>query len=240
MLDIHPPHHAASTWRDFFIHIATICIGLLIAIGLEQTVEAIHRAQERRAFIAAFHAECEENLKSLDSIVDATQRNVVYFRAAIVALRDAKPQADFVTVTLPSRVSTAGRHSPSRAVWTAAKASGKVALLDDGLAQVYDRVDFEAAQCDETVAPVNKARQRVDYFKLRNNLDFKPEATVRLTLAQRDELQDLFTDLAIAADTRGGWAAEWQGATRAVLDGVVKRDAMFPYIDQAVAESLPK
>src|ERR1017187_10104742 len=36
MLDIHPAHHAASTWRDFFIHIATIVLGLLIAIGLEQ------------------------------------------------------------------------------------------------------------------------------------------------------------------------------------------------------------
>ena len=24
MLDVHPAHHAASTWRDFFIHIATI------------------------------------------------------------------------------------------------------------------------------------------------------------------------------------------------------------------------
>jgi hypothetical protein len=22
MLDIHPAHHAATTWRDFFIHIA--------------------------------------------------------------------------------------------------------------------------------------------------------------------------------------------------------------------------
>ena len=47
MLDIHPPHHAASTWRDFLIHIATIVIGLLIAIGLEQAVEAIHRRHER-------------------------------------------------------------------------------------------------------------------------------------------------------------------------------------------------
>lgn len=41
MLDVHPAHHAASTWRDFFIHIVTIVIGLLIAIGLEQTVEHI-------------------------------------------------------------------------------------------------------------------------------------------------------------------------------------------------------
>jgi hypothetical protein len=30
MLDVHPPHHAATTWRDSFVHIATIVIGLLV------------------------------------------------------------------------------------------------------------------------------------------------------------------------------------------------------------------
>src|SRR6201987_5542346 len=45
MTDVHPPHPAASTWRDFFIHIATIVIGLLIAIGLEQTVEFFHHRE---------------------------------------------------------------------------------------------------------------------------------------------------------------------------------------------------
>src|ERR1035437_369285 len=70
MLDVHPAHHAASTWRDFFIHIATICLGLLIAVGLEQGIEALHRAHERRDLIEAFRAECETNVKSLDSIVN--------------------------------------------------------------------------------------------------------------------------------------------------------------------------
>ena len=42
MLDVHPPHHAISGWRDFFIHIATIVVGLLIAVGLENAVERIH------------------------------------------------------------------------------------------------------------------------------------------------------------------------------------------------------
>ena len=46
MLDIHPAHHAASTWKEFFIHIATIVLGLLIAVSLEQTVEYIHHRRE--------------------------------------------------------------------------------------------------------------------------------------------------------------------------------------------------
>lgn len=240
MLDVHPPHTPTHTWKDFFLHIATITVGLLIAVGLEQTVETIHRAQERRALIAAFHAECEENLKLLDSNVAAGRNSVIYFQGVIVALRDAKPQAGFMTVTLPSIGDTHTGHSPSRAVWTAAKASGKVALLDESLAQVYDRVDFQAAQFDQTLEPLNEARERMDYFRLRNNLDWKPQATVHLTLAQRDELLGLFTDLAIAGDARRGWGAEWQGATRAILGGVVKRDAMFPYIDQTVAAARPQ
>jgi hypothetical protein len=40
MLDVHAPHEPIHTWKNFFIHLATISIGLLIAIGLEQTVEA--------------------------------------------------------------------------------------------------------------------------------------------------------------------------------------------------------
>src|SRR5882757_6824641 len=48
MLDVHPAHHAASTWRDFFVHIATIVLGLLIAIGLEQTVEYFHHQHQLR------------------------------------------------------------------------------------------------------------------------------------------------------------------------------------------------
>jgi hypothetical protein len=46
MLDVHPPHAAIHGWRDFFIHIATITIGLLIAIGLEQTVEYVHHREQ--------------------------------------------------------------------------------------------------------------------------------------------------------------------------------------------------
>jgi hypothetical protein len=48
MLDVHPPEHTPHTWRDFFIHIATIVIGLIIAVGIEQTVEFFHHRHELR------------------------------------------------------------------------------------------------------------------------------------------------------------------------------------------------
>ena len=39
MLEVHAPHESIRTWKDFFIHIATIVIGLCIAVGLERSVE---------------------------------------------------------------------------------------------------------------------------------------------------------------------------------------------------------
>lgn len=35
MLDVHPPHSPTQTYKDFFIHLATIVVGLLIGIGIE-------------------------------------------------------------------------------------------------------------------------------------------------------------------------------------------------------------
>src|ERR1700685_3457859 len=46
MLDVHAPHEDLHTWKSFFIHLATIVIGLLIAVGLEQTVEYFHHRQQ--------------------------------------------------------------------------------------------------------------------------------------------------------------------------------------------------
>ena len=58
-----PAHHAASTWRDFFIHIATIVLGLLIAVGLEQTVEHLHQHYQLRETREALERERKANEK---------------------------------------------------------------------------------------------------------------------------------------------------------------------------------
>ena len=55
MLDVHPAPHAATTRSEFFIHIATIVLGLLIAVGLEQAVilvEHRHQIAEIRKVLA--------------------------------------------------------------------------------------------------------------------------------------------------------------------------------------------
>ena len=61
MLDVHPPHHPFHAWRDFFVHLATISIGLLIALGLEATVEWAHHCHQVNHSREALQRELEEN-----------------------------------------------------------------------------------------------------------------------------------------------------------------------------------
>ena len=61
MLDVHAPHAGIQGWKDFFIHIATITIGLLIAIGLEQTVEHFHHLNQLQTARRELAVELEED-----------------------------------------------------------------------------------------------------------------------------------------------------------------------------------
>ena len=57
MSDVHPPHEASHTWKDFFIHIATITIGLLIA-------DASHERAHLRIQQHCRHNMCRAQLSS--------------------------------------------------------------------------------------------------------------------------------------------------------------------------------
>ena len=70
-MEVHAPDHPIHTWRDFFIHIATITIGLLIAIGLEQTVEYFHHRHIVR--------EARENIRhELEQNEQQARQNITY------------------------------------------------------------------------------------------------------------------------------------------------------------------
>ena len=90
MLDVHPAHHAASSWRDFFIHIATIVLGLLIAVGLEQIIEYFHHrhlASEARELL---RLERNKNRRSLAIDIYTTERHQDDLRRDLLILRSLK------------------------------------------------------------------------------------------------------------------------------------------------------
>src|ERR1700749_4926766 len=76
MIDIHPPHHAATTRRDFFIHLTTVVLGILIAIGLEQTVEYFHRRHQLHELREGAPADARLYLHDVDQNRAANTRQI--------------------------------------------------------------------------------------------------------------------------------------------------------------------
>ena len=89
MIDIHPPHKSDHTWKEFFIHIGTIAVGILIAIGLEQTVELIHEHHQRTELRKAAITDARIYLRDVDQNRDANTRQVEDLTARIQQVREA-------------------------------------------------------------------------------------------------------------------------------------------------------
>ena len=69
MLDVHPPTEPVHSWRDFLIHLATITIGLLIALSLEGCVEWRHHRSLAHEAQASLQIEIEANARELQRAI---------------------------------------------------------------------------------------------------------------------------------------------------------------------------
>jgi hypothetical protein len=150
MLDVHAPRQLVPTWKDFFIHIATICVGLLIAVGLEQTVEGIHHHHQREQLLISLDQDTRATLQDADFAAAERLRRMQWIQLRIeqvqAALASHKPLAPaapekraFITV-------------PADPAWEAARASGMIPLFSQG----------EIAAYSEVADVIGRARPRVD------------------------------------------------------------------------------
>ncbi|MES2392295.1 MAG: hypothetical protein V4555_11685 [Acidobacteriota bacterium] len=122
MLDVHPPHDAAHTWRDFFIHIATIVIGLLIAIGLEQTVEYLHHRHQLAETREALREEHEINRKFLAFRVIEFRRFNAILEGNLDDFLYLRQHPGTPLANLPHKINWNGSRTPiQEAAWTSAR-----------------------------------------------------------------------------------------------------------------------
>ncbi|MGD0190490.1 MAG: hypothetical protein ABSD74_07100 [Rhizomicrobium sp.] len=139
-MDVHPPHHAISTWRDFFIHMATICVGLLIAIGLEQSVEAIHRAQERHELRVALDRDSRQAIVDSGRSKQYADVHIAWLLARIGAAQTAL--AAHVALASETSPQSAGYDVASDPAFQAAKSSGALSLLSQEDIRAYSEADW--------------------------------------------------------------------------------------------------
>jgi hypothetical protein len=87
VLDVHPPNEPVHSWRDFFTHLATITIGLLIALSLERCVEWKHHRNLVHEAEESLRVEIEANAKELQVNLEDVRKNRKQLADDVIILR---------------------------------------------------------------------------------------------------------------------------------------------------------
>jgi hypothetical protein len=157
MLDVHAPHERTHSWSDFFIHIATIVIGLLIAIGLEQTVEHFHHRREAREGLELLRREVDANRVSLQfdaKVLDYSEREQHANLAVLQRLRNHKLQPDDRLIFIrPSE-------SLESSAWRVVHESAAAAYIPHDLMTLYDDIQESQRTVNEDLRLSNNELQR--------------------------------------------------------------------------------
>ena len=141
--EVHPPGGPVHGWKDFLIHIVTITIGLLIAVGIEQAVEYFHHRHERHSLEEQMRVVFESDLRE-----DANSlRNLRARREYLAELRVAINARLAGDATVPAPSPNDPRMAQyvifaSLAPYEAAKQNGTIAWLPVERMRIYNRVSF--------------------------------------------------------------------------------------------------
>lgn len=146
MIDIHVPQ-ATHTWKDFWIHLGTITIGLLLAISLEQGVEWMHHLHQRHELEASLRAEGDVNKVRIE--IDAARYDC-YMTWLLGLHEDIRKmlatggkanlpyrEDPLCPLLLEGRPYTGSSIALESAVWDTANADSRLALLPDDEAHAY-------------------------------------------------------------------------------------------------------
>lgn len=139
---VHAPHGGIRSWRDFFLHIAVVTIGLLLAVGLEQTVEAVHHALQR----AQLEEQIRQTLERNSQISGENLQQLAGHRAYLAELHAAvAAHLHGHTAARPPRMDDPRRFQPLLFLprlgpYDASQTNGNVALLGLSRIQIYTRL----------------------------------------------------------------------------------------------------
>ncbi len=127
MLDVHAPEHSIHGVRDFFLHLFTITIGLLIALGLEAAVEWRHHVHLRNEADANIVAELRDNQHDLQDVLTAIpkeQKSLMGALGFLQAHAQGKPY-DISSINLGMSI-----FSSRDASWQTATTTGAIAYME--------------------------------------------------------------------------------------------------------------
>jgi len=134
-LDVHPPEEPIRSWKDFLVHLATITIGLLIALALEAAVESIHYRTLVREARENLRHEMAENQKLYDKNALELQRSRERLQHDIAQLRELRSGRKLAHPDLHFSWSW---DSYADAAWKSARDTGATSHMDLQAVEDYD------------------------------------------------------------------------------------------------------
>jgi hypothetical protein len=90
-MELHAPGGPVRSVKDFLVHIGVVTVGILIALGLEQLVEAHHRAQLAETAVAGFRKELAYDEEQVNDVLGRSPDLQAKVEAAIVLLSTEPP-----------------------------------------------------------------------------------------------------------------------------------------------------
>jgi hypothetical protein len=134
MIEVHPPEEKIHGVRDFLLHLFTITIGLLIALGLEAGAERWHHHHQQEEANVNLRQEIRDNQKQLaasHAAITSEKENLTKVLAFLDAHAAGKPY-DIHSISL-------GYTMPalSDASWKTASVTGVLSYMNYDQAQQY-------------------------------------------------------------------------------------------------------
>jgi hypothetical protein len=150
MLDVHAVHGAVRSWRDFFVHIVIIAIGLGLAISLQQTVEYLHHRHQVAETRHALAQERAENRRTFASQTRYWRRTVAELQNNLLVFQYLQQHPGTAQENLPGvLIWRSDTLSFSTAAWDAARQGGVIALMPRKEIEYYSGLyDFLAREWD--------------------------------------------------------------------------------------------
>lgn len=187
MLDVHAPHESIATWKGFVIHIATITIGLLIAIGLEQLVEYFHHRHQAAAIAGKLKVESYENIAIVRGDIKNCDETLAAIRFIVDSL-NRKPSASPAAPWTPPVLPEARILKPSSAEWLIASDSALLQLLPTALVANYYKIEVTRENAWVVYSDARRSRLKLnallDVYAGQSLLNSADALAIRLALSE--------------------------------------------------------
>jgi hypothetical protein len=152
MLDVHPPHGKMHGFKDFLLHLLTITIGLLIALGLEGYAEHWKQRELKKDADTKLRQEIRDNAQEIALVHNAITSEQENLKRIVEFMSARKNKQPYDTRQLRLDFTVGDLKTAS---WKTAAATGALGFMEYDQVQrysvVYQLQDKYSALQDQTI-----------------------------------------------------------------------------------------